>query len=290
MSYSAIGIKFPLATYESIKETLPDATVYRTLTSLSNDGFIEIFYILDSEVFSQAQIKWYANIKTIICRKLIDLNFELVELDKEAHVRALSGVSFTLKSLSNTWKKAKVKKENIQAKLTDKKWIDNELLEDNLVDDVIVIPQLVPLTYFGKEHENLYQTLCIYAKRLFYEKLFIYEYLELASHIYVKGMDLLPKEARKITLKAWEFISEQIELNPEDFKQKLKPEELKAVKSAHGKRLQQYNQAKRTDNTKIVQDAIDSGKCLKANGTIHIGQVAKYTNLNRKTVEKILDN
>jgi hypothetical protein len=292
VSYSAIGIKFPLATYETIKKTLPPATVYRVLTSLTDDSSIEIFYILDNEMFSQAQLRWFANIKTIISRKLIDIIFELVELDKETNVRALSGENYTLRSLSNTWKSAKPYSVAPALESTSdsrNEWSEHEIIVDKFVDEVIKIPQLIPLTQGGKAHENLYRTLCIYCKRLHYEKLFIFEYLSLASNIYARDMSLLPKEVRKITIKAWEFISEQIELHPEDFKQKLTKQELQQVKQSHGKRLQKYNQQKRTNNKALVKDALSSGNCLKANGTLNIGAIAKTTKLNRKTVEKILE-
>ena len=291
MSYSAIGIKFPLATYETIKDLLPPATVMRTLSCMAHSGYIEIYYILDTEIFSQRQRNWVGNIKTRITRKLSYVEFELVELDAEVSLRAGAGNIYTLKSLSDVWRKLKTVKPKVSSvsdETIDKKWTENELIEDEFADEVIRVPQLIPLTMGGKEHENLYRTLCIYAKRLYYEKLFIYEYLEMATHIYVQGMSLLPKEARKITRKAWEFISKQIELHPDEFKQKLTQEELQQVKSAHGKRLQQYNQMRRADNVELVKEAISSGKCLKANGTINIGKVATTTALNRKTVEKIL--
>ncbi len=301
MSYSAIGIKFPLATYETIKETLPDATVYRTISYLKHDGFIELYYILDTEIFSPKQKSWLGNIKTRIRRKISFVEF--VELEDKT-VRALSGKIYTLKSLSNIWKKAKIfakkeetfsikeqetKKVSLLDKLKDsKEWTDHEILDDEL--DYIKAPQLVPFMYGGKEHENLYKTLCIYAKRLHYEKLFILEYLELASNLYAQDLQLLRKEVRKITLKAWEFISEEIESHPEDFKQKLSPAELSAVKSASGARLQKYNDTKRADNISLVQDAIASGLHYKSDGaSLNVSSLTNATKLNRKTVDKILN-
>ena len=303
MSYSAIGIKFPLATYETIKELLPPATVTRTLSCMAHSGFIELYYILDTEIFSQKQKSWVGNIKTRITRKLSNLEFELVELYVEVTVRAGAGDIYTLKSLSDVWCRLQLvkprktitagigdtKKSSLLSGLNDKEWTDNELIEDEFSDEVIRVPQLIPLTLSGKEHENLYRTLCIYAKRLYYEKLFIYEYLEMATHIYVQGMSLMPKEARKITYKVWEFISQQIELHPDEFKQKLTQQELQQVKSAHGQRLQKYNQQRRANNIELVIDAVSSGKYYKSDGiTLNKSSLSNAIGLNRKTIEKIL--
>jgi len=306
--YSAIGIKFPLATYRAIKKSLPPATVYRTLSHQLHEGFIELYYILDTEIFSQKQKSWVGNIKTRITRKLSNVDFELVEFDADITVRAGAGDIYTLKSLSNVWKKMdhiishhkevaeneliyddKSAKKSIISKLKDEKWTDNELIEDYFTDEIIRVPQLIPLTIGGKEHENLYKTLCIYCKRLYYEKLFIYEYLEIASHIYSSEMKLLPKEKRKITLKAWTFMSEQIELNPEDFRQRLTKEELQQVKAQHGKRLQKYNQQTRASNVKLVQKALSSGRYYKSDGvTINKSSLSNATGLTRATIDKIL--
>jgi hypothetical protein len=302
LSYSTIGIKFPIATYEAIKNDLPEATAYRTLSCLAHDGFIEIYYIIDSFIATPKQKQWVGNIKTKISRKLSDIDFEGVELDSEATVRALSGKTYNLKSLSDAWRKVKsAKKESdfygdsfleehgTPLKAVENKWTDNQVIKDDFADEVIRVPQLIPLTMGGKEHENLYRTLCIYAKRLYREKLFIYEYLEMAAHIYVRGMSLLPKEARKITYKAWEFISEQIELNPEDFKQKLSAPELKAVKVQSGKRLQKYNDMRRTENIELINEAIASGKHYKSDGiTLNKSSLATATGLSRVTINSIL--
>jgi len=300
VSYSALGIKFPLATYETIKDSLPPATCYRTLSSLNKGISIELYYILDAEIFSAKQKQWMGNIKTRIYNKLPFIEF--VELD-DISVRALSGETYNLKSLSSIWKRYKKirnecvtnanepKKSSLLDKLKDsKQWTDNELIDDDLIDDYIKIPQLVPFMQGAKPHENLYKTLCIYCKRLYYEKLFILEYLELAGNIYARDLDLLPKEVRKITLKAWTFISEQIELHPEDFKQRLEPEELKTVRINNAKRLQVSNQSKRASNIALVRDAIASGLHYKADGsTINKSSIAKATKLSRVTVSSVLD-
>ena len=301
MSYSAIGIKFPLATYETIKSHLPEGTVYRRLSYSAHSGFIEIYYVIDSFITTPKQKQWLGDIKVRITKKLSGIGFDLVELEKDTTVIALSGETYNLKSLSDAWRKVKSAKKEIDIfgvpffeengtplKALENKWTDNQVIKDDFADDFIKVPQLVPLTMGGKAHENLYRTLCIYAKRLHYEKLFIFEYMSLAANVYAQDMSLLPKEVLKIAHKAFTFIEEQIKLHPEDFKQKLTQQELQQVKSAHGKRLQKYNQMKRTDNIELVKEAISSGKCLKANGTINVGKVAIATALNRKTVEKIL--
>lgn len=297
MSHSAIGVNFPLATYHIIKEDLPEATTYRTLSCSAHSGFIEIYYIIDSFIVTPKQKQWVGNIKTRISRELSGSDFSFVELEKDTTVRALSGETYNLKSLSDSWRKVKLSKKKIdvssKGEESDKptkedEWIDNEILDDNFADDFIKIPQLIPLVMFGKAHENLYRTLCIYGKRLHYEKLFIFEYMSLAGNVYAQDMSLLPKEVLKIAHKAFIFIEEQIELHPKDFKQKLTRQELEQVKKAHGARLQKYNQQKRTNNIALVKDAVSSGDCLKANGSINVGKVATTTALNRKTVEKIL--
>lgn len=289
MSYSAIGIKFPLATYESIKSILPEATVYRTLSSLTKGSFIEIYYVLDAEIFSDKQKRWFGNIKTVISRKLSVFDFEVVDFDNDISVRALSGEIYTLKSLSDIWKKVSFKTKKKSSLLDRLK--DSELIGDEFTDDIIRIPQLIPFFESGKQHENLYKTLCVYAKRLHYEKLFIYEYLELAANIYAKSLELLPKEVSKITSKAWIFIEEQKELYPEDFKQKLEPEELRAVKLEHGKRLQKYNETKRASNVDLVKDAVNSGMHYKSDGiTLNKSSIAKAVGITRVTVSKVLQS
>lgn len=288
--FSAIGIKFPLATYESIKDTLPDATVYRTISHQKSRGFIELYYILDSEIFSPAQLKWFADIKTRIKQKLPFV--EIVEFDKDFSVRALSSKIYTLKSLSDVWRKVRLskKKSDVSVKGT----LEDEWSEEGIIiedDDFIKVPQLIPLTMGAKEHENLYRTLCIYGKRLHYEKLFIFEYMSLASNIYAQDMSLLSKEVLKITRKAFEFIAEQIELHPEDFKQKLTKEELKEARLRNVEKLQKYNDSKRAENIIIVTDAIASGIHYKSDGvTLNKSSLANATKFNRATINAILNS
>ena len=295
MAYTAIGIKFPVATYKSVKSTIPQATVYRILTSFTKGDNVEVYYIVDlgeNKKLSVKQLKWFGDIKIKISRKLNAVKFELVELDTEITASSLSGETYTLKSLSDKWKSTKVTEtlQSLKMNVLSNRALTSELL--NATENTFIkTPQLIPFCQGGKEHENLYKTLCIYDKRLYYEKLFMFEYLQLASNIYARDLQLLPKEVHKITVKAHKFIAEQIELHPEDFRQRLEPEELAVVKTAHGQRLQQYNDTKRADNIALVSDAIESGYCYKSDGaTVNGSAVAKRSGLSRVTVSKILKN
>ncbi len=144
----------------------------------------------------------------------------------------------------------------------------------------------------GKTEANMYKVLTQYATRLYYEKLFQFEYLYVASKIYNKNSEekILPKKLLKITHKAFNFIDDEIKNNPDNFKQKLDPKDLRKLRIKHGATvLQKSNQRKRSNNTAAVKDAIATGRYYKADGsTLNVSSLSNALNLSRPTITAIL--
>ena len=184
----------------------------------------------------------------------------------------------------------KVLKKSILDKLNESKQLVKEA--DAIVDEELIdLPSLVPLLS-GKYEYQLYQALCRYGSRLHYEKLLQFEYLYRAAKIYNKNSEekVLPKKLLKLTHKAFDYISQQTQDNPDGFKQKLEKEELRRLRIKHGATvLQKSNKRKRDTNTIKVEEAIATNKYYKADGiTVNVTAIANATGLSRPTVTAIL--
>jgi hypothetical protein len=279
-----LAIRVPIGTSK-----YPEPTFYRVLTKLIDGKIIpytiENIYWLDSNIYSEKQLIWLADIKTKILRLVPEA--EVVEYSSEASYKTASGEIFTLLSLQKTWtRKITTKKRSILSRLKDSDTIVEE------PEDISLMPSLIPMAVIGKHEANLYRVLCQYATRLHYEKMFQFEYLYVASKIYNKNSEdrLHPKKLLKLTQKAFDFISEEIKDNPENFKQKLTPRELRRHRIKHGATvLQKSNKRKRDANTAKVQEAIATDRYYKADGTtLNVSALANSLSLSRPTITAIL--
>lgn len=112
-----------------------------------------------------------------------------------------------------------------------------------------------------------------------------------ATIIYNKGSEekLLPKKLLKLTHKAFDYISDEVQKNPDNFKQKLEPKELRKARIKNALKLQARNKKTRENNISKVKEAIATNKYYKADGkTLNISAIAISTGLSRITVSNIL--
>ena len=268
----------------------PMPTFYRELTKRNlHNGKIEVYtreciYWLDSIVYSDKQLSWLGDIKTKIIRLFPEA--EIVAYQSEANYHTASGQIFNLKSLQQSWtRKIVPKKKSILNKIAKE--------DDAIVDEeMIQLPALPPLTPTGKIEYKMYKALCQYATRLHYEKLLQFEYMHRACKIYNKNSEekILPKKLLKLTHKAFDFISEEIVNNPDNFKQKLNPKELRNARIKNATKLQANNKKIRENNVSKVKEAIATDQCYKLNGDINSNAIVRYTSLNRQTVNTILSS
>ena len=268
----------------------PAPTFYRNLTKRdTTTGEINIYtreciYWLDSNIYSDKQLIWLGDIKTKILR--CSPEFEIVEYQGEASYFTASGIIYSLKSLQKSWtRKITPKKKSILDKLNEPKAIANE-------EEAIKLPQLIPLVSSGKIEYRLYKALCQYATKLHYEKLLQFEYLYRASKIYNKNSEekILPKKLLALSQKAFDYISQEIEDNPDNFKQKLEAKELRRRRIKHAATvLQKANKKKRDTNVTKVKEAIATDRYYKADGTtLNVSALANSLSLSRPTITAIL--
>ena len=266
----------------------PEPTFSRKITKRNlKTSKIEIYtrecvYWLDSFVYTEKQLAWFGDIKTKIFRLLPEV--EIVAYDSELKYITDSGEIFSLKSLQQSWSRKIVSKKKSILKILKE---PDAIVDEELID----LPSLVPLLS-GKYEYQLYQALCRYGSRLHYEKLLQFEYLYRAAKIYNKNSEekVLPKKLLKLTHKAFDYISQQTQDNPDGFKQKLEKEELRRLRIKHGATvLQKSNKRKRDTNTIKVEEAIATNKYYKADGiTVNVTAIANATGLSRPTVTAIL--
>ena len=266
----------------------PAPTFYRELTKRDfTTGKIKVYtkeciYWLDSFVYSDKQLSWLGDIKIKVRRMLPEA--EIVEYQSEATYHTDSGIIFSLQSLQKAWIRKIVPKKKSTLKILKE--------PDTIVDEeLITLPALVPLSS-GKYEYQLHKALCRYGSRLYYEKLLQFEYLYRAAKIYNKNSEekLLPKKLLKLTHKAFDYISQQTQNNPDAFKQKLDKEELRRHRVKHGATvLQKSNKKRRDANTIKVEEAIATGRYYKADGTtLNVSALSNATNLSRPTTTAIL--
>ena len=276
-------------------EQYPEPTFSRYLTKRNyKTGKVYVYtreciYWLDSNVYTPKQLVWFADIKTKIQKRLPEVTF--VECEPEARYITDTGATFSLKSLQSAWKrKITPKKESILQKVS--KSIEIVKDDDAIVDEELIdLPSLVPLLS-GKYEQQLYTALCRYASKLYYEKKLQFEYLYRAAKIYNKHSEekVLEKKLLKLTHKAFNYISEEIKNNPENFKQKLEPKQLRNARVRNALKLQARNKQTRKDNTAKVKEAIESGRHYKSDAvTLNVSSLAVATKLSRMTVKRTLD-
>ncbi len=286
MQIKCLAIKVPIDT------KVPKPNFYRSITKLnglSNKTEIfarEYFYWLDNFVSSQKQIQWLADIKTNVLRLIPEASF--VEYSRESNYIDVSDKYFNLKSLQQAFtRKITNNKKSILSRLKD----GGSLVEEP--EDISLMPSLIPMAIGGKTEANMYKVLTQYATRLHYEKIFNFEYLYVASKIYNKNSEekILPKKLLQISHKAFNFIDDEIKNNPDNFKQKLEPKELRRVRINHGLTvLQKSNKRKRDASTATVTAAIATGKYYKSDGvTLNAKAVSTATGISYKTVRTILN-
>jgi len=100
---------------------------------------------------------------------------------------------------------------------------------------------------------------------------------------------LLSKKVSALTYKAYNFISEEIENNPDKFKQRLSDKELRNARIKNAAKLQARNKKTREKNIKRVRESIATGKHYKSDGkTLNVTSVANATGLSRVTIKKIV--
>jgi len=277
MQIKCLAIKVPL------NSKVPKPNFYRNITHLNSNTKVEIyakecFYWLDNFAYSDKQLIWLGDIKTKIQKLIPDTTF--IEYNTDSRYVELHDNYFTLKSLQKVWSR----------KITDnKKKIITKISSGNN-EERVTLPSLMPMIG-GKTEASIYRVLTQYATRLHYEKMFQFEYLYSASKLYNKNLDdkILPKKLLTITRKAFNFISDEIENNPENFKQRLDPKELRHIRIKHGATvLQSANIKRRVHNTKLIKEAIATDRCYKADGeSLNVSAIVTLTKLNRKTVTAI---
>lgn len=266
----------------------PEPSFYREITALKDGkiqpAYIESVYWFEHNTYSQKQLLWLADTKTKIQKQLPSAEF--TEYHPKTNYRTASGETFDLKSLSKFWSKVRIrkaKKNSLLDKLKDS--------ETEIDDEPIQIPSLVPITMDGKLEYRMYKALTKYATKLHYNKVLQFEYLCRASKIYNKNSEdkMLPKQLLKLTHKAFDFITEEINNHPDNFKQKLEPKELRNARIKNAVKLQANNKKIRFDNTVKVKEAIESGRHYKADGTtINVSSIANACDLTRVTASRIL--
>jgi hypothetical protein len=277
MQIKYLGIKVPINT------KVPQPNFYRNITRIDPSSkkiefyAKECFYWLDDFVFSDKQIQWLGDIKSKILKLIPEAVF--VEYSTDSNYIDLSDKFFTLKTLQQTWTRT----------ITDSK---KSFIRKISKEESIVLPKLIPMPLSGKHEYKLYTVLTQYATRLHYEKLFQFEYLYVASKIYNKNSEdkLLPRKLLKLTHKAFNYINQEILSNPDNFKQKLNPNDLRKLRIKHGLSvLQKSNNTQRKTNTSKIKEAIATDKYYKADGTtLNVSAIANTLNLSRPTITAIL--
>lgn len=268
-----VEVKLPLHIHQTTK--YPEPTFYREITALK-DGKVQVVYIesiywFEEDIFSQKQLKWLGDCKVKIKETIPEATISTST--PETNLITASGKTFNLKNFSNVWSKIKQRK-----------------LKKQKEENPIVLPKLIPLCNNGKPEYNLYTTLCRYAKRLHYEKLLEYEYLYQAATTYNKNIDekLLPKKVSALAHKAYEYISQEIEKNPDKFKQRLSDKKLRNARIKNAAKLQARNKKTREQNIIKVKEAIATGKYHKVDGvSVNKSALSKATRLSRKTINNI---
>ena len=287
MQIKSLTLRIPIAYKE-----YPIPTFSRELTKYNHDKkrvevyCVECVYWLNQKVISNKQLKWLGDIKQKILRLIPYI--EISQCNSEAHYITDSGEVFNLKSLQQVWtRKITPKKKSILSRLNEKKE-DDVIVMEELIDT----PSLIPMAMSGKSEYDLYTVLCKYASRLHYEKMFQIEYLISVSGIYNSFLEekVLPKKLLKLTHKAFELLNGEIENNPDNFKQKLNPKELRRLRIKHGATvLQKSNNKRRDANTHIVKEAIATQRYYKADGvTVNVSALSNATNLSRPTLTAII--
>jgi hypothetical protein len=279
-------VKMPLDIHNSTE--YPEPSFYREITALKDGkiqpAYIESVYWFNHDIYSQKQLLWLADTKTKIQKLIPDARF--TEYNDETDYLTASGETFDLKRFSKVWSKIKNRKLILLDKIKDCK-----TATDDFYSEPIIIPSLIPIELSGKIEYRMYKVLTQYASKLYYSRLLQFEYLYRASRIYNKNSEdkMLPKQLLKLTHKAFDFITEEINNHPDNFKQKLEPKELRNARIKNAVKLQANNKKIRFDNTVKLKEAIESGKHYKADGTtINVSSIANACALTRVTASRIL--
>lgn len=131
--------------------------------------------------------------------------------------------------------------------------------------------------------KEIYKHLCWYGQRLIHQRAFTKEIMIATALLMNKKLDdkFQDKELHKKVLGAYIWLFE----NMHKFKVKLDKVQLKEAHSKGGK-VRKANQAQKTKER--IDQLLKSDNFLKPNGKVNISLLARYMNMNRKTVAKYM--
>lgn len=228
---------------------LPTPTIYDVSRSYDKVK-IELIYVIDGYIISYRQYFWLSSIKLSLKDKLfVPFEFSPVYyLDDDSIV---NGVLYSLNELSLAFNTQSI----------------------NYVKGI----------YYPESKKELYRWLVRHGKKLSHRNVLTKESLTgvaLYMNHYLKDK-LSDKELHKKVTACYDFILK----NSDNFPQKLDP---KSLKEAHQKGASVTNNKKfELTKNRIVQ-ALKEGDYIKPNGKINKTALAKYLNLNRRTLDKYL--
>lgn len=249
MQFNKISIQFKSDDYSKVAYLLPTPTYRRTLTQSNYQNYVIITYELKHSISSKKQFKWIANIKQSM-KVNIKVRFEFIEYVAAAN-QDNTNIKYSLQELQEYFKP---------------------------------IETTYPIIYLPSNKKEIYQRLCLYASKLYYNKLFHLEMIVFAS---MQMNEILNKpysykELLSKSIKAYEFI------NSNKPKQKLSKDELKkALKTGGTKRAKQMKEQKEINQNKILELLKDE-VFIKANGKPNISLIAEQLNLSRVTVTNLI--
>ena len=251
MQFNKISLQFLSNDYSKIAYLLPVPTYRRTLSKTSHQGYVIITYELIHSITSENQFRWIANIKQSM-KKHIKVEFEFVEYVASEN-QDNTNIKFTLQELQQYFPSVKTK---------------------------------YPQIFLPSNKKELYQRLCVYASKLYYQKIFYIEMIIFAS---IKINNILDnpyshKELLSKSKNAYEYI---LKIKP---KQKLTPEELKLAHKKGGEIRAKQMKELQQQNKEQVKELLKDDSFIKANGKPNITAIAEKLKLNRRTVERILKN
>lgn len=250
MQFNKISLQFLTDDYQTVAYSLPIPTYRRSVTKSNQQGYLVITYELKHVVTSLNQFKWLANIKQSM-QQYIKVEFEFIEY-MESSSQENSNIKYSFKELQEHFKS---------------------------------INTIYPKIYLPTNKKEIYQRLCIYAKALYYNKIF---YIEMLMFAAIRMNNLLgkPLNYKEILNKSKRAYS-LVEKTKDEVKQKLTQSELKtALKSGGTKRGEQKKMEQKKNQEQIFK-LINSGEYFKPNGKPNITVIANQLNLKRETVSRI---
>ena len=248
MQFNKISLQFLTDDYTKVAYSLPIPTYRKNITKTEHQGYVTITYELKHSITSINQFKWLANIKQSM-KEHIKSTFEFVEY-LESKNQEYTNEKYTFKSLQEHFKSIKT---------------------------------IYPKIYLPTNKKDVYQRLCIYASKLYDNRIF---YIELIMFAAIKMNDLLGnpynyKELINRSKRAYDFV------NKSEPQKKLIGNELKAAFKIGGIKRGEQKKMEQKKNQEQIKKLIESGEYIKPNGKVNISAIAKELSLSRVTVTNL---